>query len=102
MTAREAAYVQCPAALRLPRVPTVSVELRLAPVLPLLLHWQRPHFRRHAAHEGRSGLAGPGGGDRVLAGRRVERAAGMLAAISVEGRVAGAERGVAEDAESRP
>ena len=58
-------------------VPAMSVEFRLAPVLPLLQ--QRPHLRRHAAHEGRSGLAGSGRGGRVLAGRRVERTAGVLA-----------------------
>ena len=60
-------------------VPSVFVKLGLAPVLALLQ--QRPHLRRHAAHESRSGLARrrPGGSGRVLAGRRVERTAGVLA-----------------------
>ena len=51
---------QRPVSRRESHAPPASVELRLAPVLPLLQ--QRPHFRRHAADEGRSGLAGPGGG----------------------------------------
>ena len=50
-------------------VPSVSVELRLAPNLSLLQ--QRQHLRRHAADVGCSSLAGLGGGGRVLAGRRV-------------------------------
>ena len=68
-------------------VPSVSVELRLAPFLP-----QPPHLSRHAALKSRSGLAEPGGGGRVLASRRGKRAAGVLSESpnSVEGRVAGA------------
>ena len=66
-------------------VPAMSVELRLAPDLSLLQ--QRPHLRRHAARERCCGLAGPGGDSRVSAGRRGEGAAGVLAAIGVEGRV---------------
>ena len=69
----------------------MSVKFSLVPVLPLLQ--QRPHLSRHAAHESRCGLAGPGGCGRVLAGWRGERAAGVLAAISLERRVAGAGRG---------
>ena len=88
-TAREAAYVPCRAAL--PTVsrgelqdPPVSVKLRLAPVLPLLQQRQHPASAVTAADEGRRGLAGAGWGRRVRAGRRGERAAGMLAPISVE------------------
>ena len=69
-------------------VPAMSVELLLAPILSLLQ--QRPHLRHHAAHERCCGLAGPGGDGRVPAGRRGPRgegAAGVLAAIGVEGRV---------------
>ena len=67
-------------------VPSESVKLSLAPVLPLLQ--QHPHLSRHAARKGRSGMAASGGGGQVLAGRRGERASGVLAAISPEGRIA--------------
>ena len=44
-------------------------SVSLVPVLPNLQ--QRPHFHCRAAHEGRSGLAGPSRGGRVLACQRV-------------------------------
>ena len=67
-----------------------GVERLLAPVLPLLQ--QRPHLRRHAPQQMRSRLARPGRDRGVGGGGGIEGAAGMLAAVSVEGCVAGPER----------
>ena len=67
-------------------VPAMGVEFRLAQVLPLLQ--QRPHFRRHARHQVRGGLARPGGGRWVGCVGRGERTARVLTAVGVEGRVA--------------
>jgi hypothetical protein len=56
-------------------VPQVGVELGLAS--HVLLLQQRPHLRRHARHQVRGGLAGPGGRrrvGRVLSGERAARA----------------------------
>ena len=73
-------------------VPSMGVEFRLAQVLPLLQ--QRQHFRRHARYQVRGGLARPGGGRRVGCVRRGERAARVLTAVGVEGRVPRAKRAV--------
>ena len=49
---------------------------------------QRQHFRSHVPHQVRGSLAGPCW---VGCSRGVQGAARMLAAVGVEGRVAGAE-----------
>ena len=68
-------------------VPPGGVERRLAPLLPRLQ--QRPHLLRHAPHESAQrvlawnrGVMGHGGG---------KRAAGVMAAVGVERRVATSE-----------
>ena len=63
-----------------------GVVIRLAPVLSLLQ--QRPHFRSHAPHQVRSSLARPRW---VGCSGGVQGAVGVLAAVGVNGRVAGAE-----------
>ena len=73
-----------------PHVPPVSVELRLAPVLPLLE--QRPHLGRYASHEVGYSLAITHGDSWVGSLRWSERAARVLAAVGVERCVAGAQR----------
>ena len=67
-------------------VPPVGVELRLLPVLPLLQ--QRPHLRRDTPHQMGSSLARFHGGRRIGGIGRGEWAAGVLAAVGVQGRVA--------------
>ena len=64
-------------------VPPGGVELRHAHVLPLLQ--QGPHFSSHAPHKGSSSLAGPRW---VECSGKGQGAAGVLAVVGVEGRVA--------------
>ena len=71
-------------------VPAVRVELRLAPVLPLLQ--QCPHLARYLRQQvGRRRSVASRGGSVWRRGQE-QWAARVLAAVGVEGRVAGAER----------
>ena len=71
-------------------VPAVSVELCLAPVLPLLQ--QRPDLACHLAQQACSSLAVARRRRRVGWCCQEQGAAGVLAAVGVEGRVARSER----------
>jgi hypothetical protein len=68
----------------------VRVELCLAQVLPFLQ--QRAHLARHLRQQAGSRVAVTRRLRRVLRCGEQQRAARVLAAIDVEGRVAGAER----------
>ena len=75
---------------REPHIPPVSVELRFASGLAFLQ--QRPNLLRHAPHEVGCRLAVAHRSCGVGRRGRGERTARVLATVSVEGSVAGAER----------